>query len=445
MKDLKKTSKTVSIVRYEKPFESVRKAVDLCGGLDHLPKQSRVFIKPNVVFWSKSVRFPKWGVITTSRVVEDIVTMLKEWGIEDVTIGEGMVTFDPKDRETPAHAFESLGYRSLQKRYGVKVINVHERPFEKKDLGDGISFSFNADFLHSDFVVDLPVMKTHAQTVVSLGIKNIKGTIDIPSRKRCHSADPEMDLHHMISKYLKVLPPSLTVLDGIYTIERGPGFDGKVRRSNLLVASADMLSADMVGARVLGIDPAQVPHLVHAAAFEGRPMDLSDVETVGENLSDVASRHQYTFPYTEDGTLPLPMKRMGIEGLAYRKYDLSLCTYCSLVNGPILAGIAQAWEGKPWDDVEVLTGKSMRPTPGKKKTILLGKCIYQANKDNPNIQDMIAVKGCPPSPGKIIEAFHRAGIPLSPALLEQMDVLPGFFMKKYEGKPEFDDSFFTIE
>jgi hypothetical protein len=115
------------------------------------------------------------------------------------------------------------------------------------------------------------------------------------------------------------------------------------------------------------------------------------------------------------------------------------------VNGPILAGIAQAWEGKPWEEVEVLTGKSMKPTPGKKKTILLGKCIYQANKDNPNIQEMIAVKGCPPSPLKIVEAFHRAGISLAPALLEQMDVLPGFFMKKYEGKPEFDESFFKVE
>ena len=87
----------------------------------------------------------------------------------------------------------------------------------------------------------------------------------------------------------------------------------------------------------------------------------------------------------------------------------------------------------------------MKPTPGKKKTILLGKCMYQANKDNPDIREMIAVKGCPPSPRKIVEAFHKAGIPISPDLLEQMDKLPGFYMRKYEGKPEFDDSFFKVE
>jgi hypothetical protein len=51
---------------------------------------------------------------------------------------ERIVTLDPKDRETPAHAFHTLGYGVLQKRYGVKAINVFERPFEKIDLGEGV-------------------------------------------------------------------------------------------------------------------------------------------------------------------------------------------------------------------------------------------------------------------------------------------------------------------
>ena len=68
----------VSIVRYEEPLESVRKAVGLCGGLDHLSARAKVFIKPNIVFWTRKVDFPKWGVITTSRLVEDMVVLLKE-------------------------------------------------------------------------------------------------------------------------------------------------------------------------------------------------------------------------------------------------------------------------------------------------------------------------------------------------------------------------------
>jgi len=135
---------------------------------------------------------------------------------------------------------------------------------------------------------------------------------------------------------------------------------------------------------------------------------------------------------------------MGIKGLSYPKYDLSMCTYCSALNGIILFAIAQAWKGKPWDDVEVLTGKIMGPTPGKKKTILIGKCMYEANRDHPDIQEMIAVKGCPPSPKAVVKAFHQAGIEIDPAIFENIDKAPGFFMEKYEGKPEFEESFFAI-
>ena len=434
----------VAIVRYEKPLESVRKAVDLCGGLDHLPSNARVFIKPNVVFWTRKVVFPKWGVITTSRMMEDIVVLLKEQGIDDITIGEGIVG-RVKDKETPAHALESLGYNLLNKRYGVKAINVFDREFREVDLGNGETLNFNADILDSDFVVDIPVMKTHAQTVVSLGIKNLKGMIDINSRKKCHNADPEKNLNYWVAKLADPMPPMLTILDGIYTTERGPAFDGRVRRSNLLVASTGVLSADMVGAKILGYAPSEVPHMVHAAKNRNRSCDLSDVEVVGEKIETVASRHKYTFPYNQDDSLPLPMEKMGIKGLSYRKYDLTLCTYCSGINGVVLAAIAMAWKGESWDDVEVLTGKSMQPTPGRKKTILFGKCMYQLHKNNPDIKEMIAIKGCPPQPESILKAFHQAGIEINPAIIENAETAPGFFMSRYEGKPEFEEKHFTVE
>ncbi len=437
----------VAIVKYENPLVSVRKAVDLCRGLKQMPARAKVFIKPNIVFWSRTVAFPKWGVITTSRVVEDMVILLKEQGIDDITIGEGIITYDPKDKETPAHAFKSLGYENLKKRYGVKSVNVMDRPFEKVEVEDGLTLNFNADIVNSDFVVDLPVMKTHNQTVVSLGIKNLKGVIDIPSRKKCHSNAPQRNLHHMVARLADKLPPIFTLIDGIFTNERGPAFDGRMRRSNLLVASPDILSADLVGAKVLGHDPKNVPYLVCAASNHLRPLDLSDIEVLGEKIEDVAHYHEYDFGYaqTEDGDwLPVPLVKQGIRGLSYRKYDLSMCTYCSGINGLVLTAIRYAWKGEPWDRVEVLTGKSMKPTPGMKKTILLGKCMYQANKDHPDIQEMIAVKGCPPTPESILKAFHQAGIMLDKSLFDHMDQLPGYFMAKYKDRPEFDEAFFTI-
>jgi uncharacterized protein (DUF362 family) len=373
-----------------------------------------------------------------------MVVILKERGIDDITIGEGTVLMDPKDRETTRHAFETLGYNVLKKRYGVRCINVHERPFEKRDLGQGVTLDFNTDMLESDFLIDLPVLKTHAQTVVSLGIKNLKGLLNIRSRQKCHSADPEWDLNAMVARLPNALPPCFTLLDGIYTNERGPGFDGTMRRSNILVASSDILSADMVGAGLLGYKPWEVPHLAHVARDCRRPTDLSDVKMAGEKIETMESFHEYSFPYTEDESLPILMERKGIQGLSYRKYDLTICTYCSSLTRVILRGIAKAWNGEPWDDVEVLTGKVMQATPGKKKTILIGKCICRANKNNPDIREAIPVKGCPPSMKQVAEAFHRSGIPVDPSIFESKDRTAGLYMKKYEGRPEFDESFFRI-
>ena len=437
----------VAVVKYEKPIESVRKAVELSEGLDHLPERAKVFVKPNIAFWTRAVAFPKWGVITTSRIIEDMIILLKERGIDDITIGEGMVTLNPKDTQTPAHAFETLGYGILKQKYGIKFINIFQRPFEKVDLGDGVQVNFNTDILNSDFVVDLPVMKAHNQTIVSLGIKNLKGMIDIPSRKRCHNMTPGKDLHYWVAKLADKMPPIFTLLDGIYTNERGPGPDGRMHRSNLLVASADVLAADLVGAKLLGYTPEQVPHLVNAAHNRKRTHDLSDIVVSGGNIEELARFHEHDFKYseTDNGMMPVSLAKEGLKGVFYRKFDLSMCTYCSGMNGVMLSAIRYAWKGEPWDDVEILTGKSMRPTPGMKKTILFGKCMYQAHKDNPDIREMIVVKGCPPSPKAMLKALHQAGIDADPGLFEHIEELPGFFFSRYKDRPEFDESFFQVK
>jgi len=115
------------------------------------------------------------------------------------------------------------------------------------------------------------------------------------------------------------------------------------------------------------------------------------------------------------------------------------------VNGLMLSAIRFAWQGEPWDNVEVLTGKSMKPTPGMKKTILLGKCIYQAHKDNPDIQEAIPVKGCPPKPRDMLAALQQAGIDADPGLFENIDQMPGFFMSLYKDRPEYEEAFFRIK
>jgi coenzyme F420-reducing hydrogenase gamma subunit len=57
---------------------------------------------------------------------------------------------------------------------------------------------------------------------------------------------------------------------------------------------------------------------------------------------------------------------------------------------------------------------------------------------------MIPIKGCPPKPESICKALHQAGINVDPSIFEDMDKVKGKYMKKYEGKPEFEETFFRI-
>lgn len=433
----------VSIHKYERGGGTVKKAVESSSAFENLPKKAKVIIKPNIVVWLNGP-YPKWGVITTSAIMEETVVLLKEYGIDDISIAEGSLQLNPKDKHIGQKAFEGLGYNNLKKRYGVKLIDVWERPFEKVEVAEGIHLKVNSDLMASDFLVNLPVLKTHAQVKVSLGIKNLKGFLNVSSRKKCHNADLEKGLEYMVSRLPQFLPPSATIIDGIYTLERGPSFDGKPRKSDLVIASSNVLAADMVGAKVLGHDPSDIPYLVKTASDQGLRADLSQFEIKGEKIEDVASFHKYTFPYNEDNTLPLNMEKMGIKGIKFHKYDSTLCTYCSPLIGMLLTIIAMSYK-EPFDNVEFLTGKRLKPSPDMAKTILVGQCMCALHKDYAGPQEIVKIKGCPPDPKEAALALKGIGIDVDPSFFSNFEMAGAFMMDRFKDKPEFDDIFYTIE
>ncbi|MCK5541996.1 MAG: DUF362 domain-containing protein [Desulfobacterales bacterium] len=434
----------VAIQKYKRNNKTVEKAVEKADAFEHLPKNAKVIIKPNIVVWLNGP-FPKWGVITTSKIMEETVILLKDHGVNDISIAEGSLQINLKEKHIGQKSFEGLGYLKLKQRYGVKLLDVWERPFEKVEVADGLNLKVNTDLMASDFLVNIPVLKTHAQVKVSLGIKNLKGFLNVTSRKKCHNADLEKGLEYMISRLPKLLPPSATIIDGIYTIERGPSFDGKPRKSDLVIASSNTLAADMVGAKVLGHDPCDVPYLVQTAIDQVLSIDLSGVKVLGERVEDVADFHKYTFPYNKDNTLPVNMEKMGIKGLKFHKFDSTLCTYCSPLIGMLLTIIAMSHKGEPYNDVEFLTGKRLKPSMDMKKSILVGQCMCALNKDHKGLQEIVKIKGCPPDPKEAAMALKGIGIDVDPSFFSNFEMAGAFMMDRYKDKPEFDESYYMID
>jgi uncharacterized protein (DUF362 family) len=442
------TKFNVAVVRYEKPFESLKKAVDLAGGLSDLPSGSKVLIKPNMVVWYEGINFPKYGLLTTPRMIEDITRLLKDRGIDDITIAEGGVESEKKPKYSLIYqAAKGMGLNILKERYGVKIVDILRGSFTKLTQND-VKLSISNYVLDADYVINMPVLKTHSQTMVSLGMKNLKGVLNVASRKKCHNVDPNRDLHYHIFKLLEAVKPSFTIVDGIYSLERGPLLTGRAHRSNIIIASKDTVSADLVGSSILGIDPETVPQISMAARFKNRKTDLSDIDINGNvDIKTALKPHKWQFEQNEQNTRPLYMEKAGVKGLYYYQVDTSLCTYCAELIGQINLGILMATnKDKGFDDVELLYGKLQKPTPGHKHTMLAGQCQVKLNEKNPLINHCIKIPGCPARKEDFFRAFEEAGIELPEDFGVWLEKSPEIvFAKRYANDPDFDPGFYEIE
>ena len=241
---------------------------------------------------------------------------------------------------------------------------------------------------------------------------------------------------------MEALRPALTVVDGIYGLQKGPFIVGKAVRMNALAASKDPLAVDVVGAALMGIAGESVPHLKEYADRHGRSLSLENFDLRGTPLSQLSQTLKWADTWREDNTGPRAWDRFGIQGVSFPKYDKSLCTGCSALYNPLLVIIMSSFEGKPFNDIEVLTGKSMKPSGKAKKTMLFGNCMIKANRKDPGIKEAVLVKGCPPSLDDTRKALEACGFKAN------MDVYRMFresLMDRYKDKEGFDESFYYIK
>jgi hypothetical protein len=77
---------------------------------------------------------------------------------------------------------------------------------------------------------------------------------------------------------------------------KGPTWGGRPKRLNVVLFSDDPVAVDAVGARIMGISPKSVPHLV---ACHNRGIGTKDnIEIVGEDLNRVRLTFEVPDRYT---------------------------------------------------------------------------------------------------------------------------------------------------
>ncbi|MEW5935086.1 MAG: DUF362 domain-containing protein [Bacillota bacterium] len=431
------TRPVVALTRWDDAGDAVRKAIELCDGLAGFRSTDRILIKPNLVFWDFDLPFPPYGVVSTTAVVSALVRLLHEEGFRHVTIGEAPL---PVPASRGREIFRALGYERLRDRYQVELVDFNEEPFVPVPFGE-FSLRLARRALEADCIINVPVLKTHNQSVVSLGLKNLKGCLSKGSKVFCHH--PRLPLDHLFPRIVEHLPVALTIIDGLFTLERGPGPTGRAYRKDLLLASRDAFACDVVGAALMGYSTEDVPHLGFFARRHGRRPHLDAIEIRGEDLATHRFRVEYDWEWTEDDTGPAGFRERGITGIAVRKYDDTLCTGCSTLFNPMLIMLMAAYRGQPFPDVEVVSGKRQLAQPGFARTVLFGRCSCRLNRDNPHIRKAIPLPGCPPDLGQFVTLMREQGIACDPReyvryrhyLLNRYRAHDGFDHRLYDFHP----------
>lgn len=415
----------VSLCKLGDNHQGVREAIELCGGLQDLEPGMSVLIKPNLVVWLEKYPYAPYGVITSSRVLEEIIKAVKDRGVNDISLGDGCARNKDVGSTIP-NLFKGLGYDYFEKKYGVKLIDCNAEPFEELELGPGPhKLKISKHLIDCDYLINVPALKTHETCRVTLGFKNLKGCLSVKTKQSCHNA------RHTVDEYLAPLAhrfyPNLTVIDGTYMLANGPMFTGTARRTELIVAGTDMYSVDVVGATLMDVPVSDVEHLTLFADTHDRSLDVKDIAVKGEKMEDHVQTIPIDTPYSEDGRKPIAFLKQKLEGFDL-PFPIGVCTGCTYVFPPAMLLILSAVKHSPFDEYELLA-KGAKPSGKAKKTFLLGKCPTEEFKDDPRLAEVVKIKGCPPKLDEVAKVLTENGIPVN------MEAVKGFFhylVKRYD-------------
>jgi uncharacterized protein (DUF362 family) len=281
----------VSITRVDDVNKSVRRAIDLAGGLK-IGRGDNVVLKPN----AKNQAPPGYGIVTDVAVIEPLAEISIERKAKRVKVADGAAY--PTGAYHTFSAFESMGVTKLAKKLDLDLVDLNSHDSIDLTVPDGFVLDrvrVGRAVTEADVLINIPVLKTHKGTLLSNCLKNIGvGVACREEKKRLH----RLGIDEALVDVYSVVRPQFNVVDAIVALEGdGPNLPpGKAKPLNLIIAGEDGLAVDLVCSLIMGIDPSSVKHLMLAKEKGLGIADLDEIDIVGEPIDEVAS--QFELPST---------------------------------------------------------------------------------------------------------------------------------------------------
>jgi uncharacterized protein (DUF362 family)/ferredoxin len=258
-------------------FSALRQAIDLIGGIQTFVKKgNRVLLKPNLLF-GKS---PEKAVTTHPAIVRGMIQIVREAG------GVPSIGDSPSVGSLTWTA-DKAGIKAVADEMKCPLVEFDKPVLLSKGTGRIFKqLEVEQAVLEADVIINLPKWKTHAQMLLTLGVKNLFGCIPGPRKPLWHlkAGDDRKIFAQILFDIYQVIQPSLTILDGIVGMEGNGPNSGRPIPIGLILASGDSLSLDQIVCDLLGISRETL--LTNRVAIE-QGMGKEAIEVLGERVEDV--------------------------------------------------------------------------------------------------------------------------------------------------------------
>jgi len=372
----------VSIVKGDNADVMVEEALEHLGGVESLFEPgATVVLKPN----AGHVYPPESAVNTSPEVVTAAIKALRKGEPKEIILAEasaiGCDTIECLKASGIKKAAEEAGVDRIIDIKSEKDLVDVPIPDARSDIKEVRLPRFLVD---ADFVVNLPIFKSHVSMVFSCALKNIKGVV----QDMVHGLMHFTDLAAAMMDLWSVIDVDLTIADLIRPMEGFGPHCGTPVDFGCVVAGADPVAVDATACRMVGLDLGKVDYFEAAAARGMGNIDASSIEIRGNTLEEVYK--PIYLPYLEGfGAWP-----------EYEFYAENACSTCQGLIAYTMVRMQALGEYDKNAGAQIVIGRKKgipkELKPGK-DLILVGDCLKPLKKkiEKAGGECVFAI-GCPP-------------------------------------------------
>lgn len=264
------------VARNGEPEVLVRRALAAIGGIEKfVPKGADVIIKPNICV---SFYTHEYAATTNPWVVGTLVRLAYEAGARRVRV------MDHTWQREMTEAYLKSGIQGQVEAAGGQMEWMPREKFIPTELPAGVdldSLNIYDEILDADVLINVPIAKHHQDAGLTLGMKNLMGTMD--NRLMMHA-----NLGQRIADLSTRVRPTLNVMDAVRMMMRnGPisGYLGDVKQLDTILVSQDIVALDSYAASFFDKKPEDIEHIRLAAKMGVGRSDLSNLRIEEFNVN----------------------------------------------------------------------------------------------------------------------------------------------------------------